>query len=76
NAAERLAIDRLVELESLHQRLATTEHAKNAAERLAIDRLVELESLHQQLSTVQTSALWRIAKKLGLVPSIVGNTNG
>jgi FkbM family methyltransferase len=76
NAAERLAIDRLLELGNLHQRLALTEQAKNAAERLAIDRLLELENLHQQLNVLQNSAWWRITKKIGLIPGIVGNDKG
>lgn len=74
--AEQLALDRLAELEKLHQRLATTEQAKNTVERLATGQQAELEKLRQQLETIQASVLWRIAKKLGLTPSIAGKTCG
>lgn len=74
--AERLALDRLAELESLHQRLAAYEQAKNIAEQMAISQQTELRNLRQQLETIQASLLWRIAEKLGLVPGITGRIPG
>ena len=70
--AERLALDRLAELDSLHQRLAAFEQAKNTAERMAISQQTELGNLRQQMETIEASVLWRIAEKLGLVPGITG----
>lgn len=74
--AERLAYDRLAEVEGLHRRLVAIEQAKDAAERLIADQQAELENLRQQLAIIQASVWWRLAAKLGLTPTIASKTPG
>jgi FkbM family methyltransferase len=66
--AERLAIERQDELVTLHQKLIAIEQAKDTAERMANECKVELE-------IIQNSLLWRVARKLNLIPAATVKEN-